>query len=243
MSESNAARAKAAAAERAAQLVESGMRVGLGTGSTAELMVKALARRIREESLRIDAVATSGRCADLARSEGIALGGSAQLGDLDITIDGADECDRHLNLIKGGGGALLTEKIVAQNSARLIIIADQSKMVDCLGSFPLPVEVAQFGWNSVQEKIVHRLADIGFDGARACLRRSQGSTFVSEEGNFIIDFSGMGRIDSPAELQAEIISLAGVVETGLFPAMCDLAIFGNGDGSVLEVEAEGQSQG
>ena len=227
--------AKIAAAERAAGLVESGMRVGLGTGSTSAFLVKAIARRMREESLRIEVVATSDRCEALARASGMVPEDSEDIGRMDMTIDGADECDRRLDLIKGGGGALLTEKIVAESSDRLIVIGDVSKMSEFLGSFPLPVEVTQFGWKSTNSRILRCLESIGFGEVVGDLRFGTDGPFVTQEGNFILDYR-LGRIEDPPGLHSELISIAGVVETGLFTGMCDLAIFGDHDGSVSVIE-------
>ena len=227
--------AKIAAAEHAAGLIESGMRVGLGTGSTSALLVKAIARRMREESLRIEVVATSARCEELARSSGMVPEDSDDIGRLDVTIDGADECDRRLDLIKGGGGALLTEKIVAESSDRMIVIGDVSKMSEFLGGFPLPVEVTRFGWKSTNSRVLDCLGSIGFGDAVGELRFGPDGPFVTQEGNFILDYR-LGRIGDPAGLHSELISIAGVVETGLFTGLCDLAIFGDNDGSLSIIE-------
>ena len=227
--------AKIAAAEHAAGLVESGMRVGLGTGSTSAFLVKAVARRVNEGSLRIAVVATSSRCEALARASGLVPQDSDDIGRLDVTIDGADECDRRLDLIKGGGGALLTEKIVAESSDRLIVIGDVSKKSEFLGGFPLPVEVAQFGWKSTNSRILGCVESIGFGDAVGSLRLGPDGPFVTQGGNFILDFS-LGRIEDPAGLHSELISIAGVVETGLFTGMCELAIFGDNDGTVSIID-------
>ena len=224
-------KAKIAAAEHAAGLVETGMRVGLGTGSTSAFLVEAIGRRMREESLHVAVVATSKGCDALARAAGMVPEDSNDIGRLDMTIDGADECNHRLDLIKGGGGALLTEKIVAENSDRMVVIADSSKMSEHLGSFPLPVEVAKFGWRSTNSRIRECLKSMGFGDVPGNLRMAREGSFVSQEGNFILDYR-LGWIEDPSSLHSELISIAGVLETGLFPGMCDLAILGDNDGSV-----------
>ena len=229
--------AKIAAADHAAGLVEDGMRLGLGTGSTSYWLVKAIARRMREESLRLDLFATSDRCESIARAEGLYPIDSDELESLDLTIDGADECDRKLNLIKGGGGALLTEKIAAVNSGRLIVVADSSKRRESLGSYPLPVEIARFAWKSTNARVLGSLESRGFTGIEATLRRGAGGPFVTQEGNLIVDYR-LGRIEDPGGLHRHLVSIVGVVETGIFPGMCDLAIFGDNDGTVCTVSAD-----
>ena len=159
---SPADQAKYVAAKRAVELVEDGMKLGLGTGSTAAWMVRCVAQRVKAEGLRIQGVPTSTRTADLARELGLEVVTLDQAGHLDITIDGTDEFDSALNLIKGGGGALLQEKIVASASDRMIVIADFDKHVPQLGKFPLPVEVLGFGLASSRDHIARLLADHGF---------------------------------------------------------------------------------
>ena len=220
-----------AAAEHAALLVHSGMRVGLGTGSTAAWLVKALGRRMREESLSITVAATSSRCDALARAEGMIPVGPDEIGTFDLTIDGADECDSDLHLIKGGGGALFREKIVASNSAAMVVIADKSKEVECLGAFPLPVEVTRFAWRTTHARILACLASSGMDAASGRLRRNAGEPFVTDEGNLILDYN-TGPIADPPDLHAELKRIVGVVETGIFPGLCRMAVFGDGDGKL-----------
>lgn len=198
------------AAEAAASLVTDGMVVGLGTGSTAFFAIAALIRRVKE-GLRIMAIPTSERSAAQARDGGIVLTDFSTTEWLDLTIDGADAiASESLNLIKGLGGALLREKIVAAASRHLIIVADDTKLVDRLGTTsPVPVEVVPFGWQATAARITHL-------GAHVDLRRDpNGETFRSDGGNFILDCH-MGEIDDPADLDSRLQSIVGVVETGLF---------------------------
>jgi len=215
---------KKAAAEAAVQLVESGMIVGLGTGSTAKLAVEALGRRVKD-GLRIVGIPTSEHTAQQARDLGISISSLAEHAEIDLTIDGADEIQRgSLSLIKGRGGALLREKVVASASRRLIIIADDTKLVDRLGShFAVPVEVVQFGWQSAERKL-QKL------GARTLLRKGgDQKTFVTDGGNFIVDCS-FGPIEEPRALDQQLNSVVGVVEHGLFLKMSSQAIVGGPQG-------------
>jgi ribose 5-phosphate isomerase A len=166
--------AKFVAARRSVDFVESGMKLGLGTGSTAAWMVRCLAERVREEGLSVTCVATSSRTADLARHLGLKVVGLDETKWLDLTIDGADEFDANLNLIKGGGAALLQEKIVATASDRMIVIADAAKEVAQLGAFPLPVEVIPFGWQTTKALIEETLYSAGRDEPRRGLAAGQG---------------------------------------------------------------------
>jgi len=215
---------KKAAAEAAVQLVESGMIVGLGTGSTAKLAVEALGRRVKD-GLRIVGIPTSEHTAQQARDLGISISSLAEHAEIDLTIDGADEIQRgSLSLIKGRGGALLREKVVASASRRLIIIADDTKLVDRLGAhFAVPVEVVQFGWQSAERKL-QKL------GARTLLRKGgDQKTFVTDGGNFIVDCS-FGPIEEPRALDQQLNSVVGVVEHGLFLKMSSQAIVGGPQG-------------
>lgn len=228
---SGADTAKRAAAEAAAQLVESGMVVGLGTGSTVRHLIAALGRRVREEGLRIVGVPTSTETDALALTHGITL---AEPGDapIELAIDGADEVERGtLRLIKGLGGALLREKIVAQAARRFVVIADPTKVVDTLGAHaPVPVEVVRFGHAAT----ARRLADLG---GQPVLRRVQGQTvFVTDGGNVIYDCAGFAPIRDPFGLQRELRTIAGVVETGLFLECAERALIGGTDGAVTVME-------
>ncbi|MFN8498352.1 MAG: ribose-5-phosphate isomerase RpiA [Anaerolineae bacterium] len=205
------ARLKQEAAERAADLVESGMVVGLGTGSTAIFAVRRIGALLQAGKLRdILAVATSRATEDAARALGIPLMPDAMPHDVDMTIDGADEVDPQLNLIKGGGGALLREKIVAQASRRLVIVVDETKLSATLGDrWAVPVEVIPFGW----EATGRFLESVG---AKVKLRRSaDGAPFTTDSGNIILD-CGFGPIQDPYALETRLLARAGVVHTGLF---------------------------
>ena len=212
---------KKAAAVRAAGYVEDGMTVGLGTGSTAKYLVLELGRRVAE-GLSIRGVPTSVQTAQLAESVGIPLPNPAEVRGIDLTIDGADELDGALRLIKGGGGALLREKIVAANSDRMIVIADASKKVGTLGAFPLPVEVVRFSYEWTTAKIATL-------GAAPVLRLTDsGAPFRTDGGNFILDIP-FGKIDDPEQVADALSKIPGVVEHGLFIGLATRAILGDGD--------------
>lgn len=224
-------RAKKAAALRAADFLENGMKVGLGTGSTAAFLVRELGRRQRETALRVTAVPTSIRTAELAASEGIALASLDEAGWLDLTIDGADEFDPSFNLIKGGGGALLQEKIVACASDRMIVIADADKAVSALGAFPLPVEVLAFGLTTTRRLIGDVLEAQDVSGQEITLRAIHGAPYVTDEGNRILDLH-LGRIGNARQLALRLNQVPGVVENGLFIDICDAVVIGHQDGRV-----------
>lgn len=224
-------RAKFAAARRSVDFVEDGMRVGLGTGSTAAWMVRCLGELVREDGLRIQGVPTSRRTAELARAAGIPLVSLDEAKWLDLTIDGADEFDGELNLIKGGGGALLHEKIVATASDRMIVIADLAKEVRRLGAFPLPVEVIPFGWQTTKALIEETLVSLDVLGRDVVLRMNAGEPFRTEEGNLILDLH-LNRIGNPRQLSLVLNQIPGVVENGLFIDICDTVVVGHGDGRV-----------
>ena len=215
---------KRAAAERALDFVENGMVLGLGTGSTAAFFVTELAARIAQ-GLAIVAIPTSERTAAQARQLGIPLASFAEHRRIDVAIDGADEVQRTtLDLVKGRGGALLREKIVAAASSRFIVIVDRDKLVDRLGEAgPLPVEVAQFGWQATAGAL-ERL------GSRPELRCAvSGQPFVTDGGNFILDCL-FGPIDDPPETERRIKSIVGVVENGLFVGRSSAVIVASQDG-------------
>jgi ribose 5-phosphate isomerase A len=226
---SPAERGKYVCALRAAQLVKSGMKVGLGTGSTAYWLVKHLGRMVREEGLQIQGVPTSTRTKEQAIAEGIDMITLDQAGWLDLTIDGADEFDAEFTLIKGGGGAHLQEKVVAMASNRMVVIADASKRVDQLGAFPLPVEVLQFGAAATQTLVERALADLGYSDVEVTPRAADWGNFVTDEGNFILDLH-LGAITDAAALAQRLNQIPGVVENGLFLNICDTVIVGNADG-------------
>ncbi|MGD9862174.1 MAG: ribose-5-phosphate isomerase RpiA [Pseudodonghicola sp.] len=224
-------KAKFVAARRAADFVEDGMRVGLGTGSTAAWLVRCLGEMVRHDGLKFKGVPTSTRTADLAREVGIEVIGLDEARWLDLTIDGADEFDGDLNLIKGGGGALLQEKIVATASDRMVVIADIGKQVDALGAFPLPVEVVPFGWRTTQALVEETLISMDVLGRDATLRMNGAAPFVTDEGNYILDLH-LHRIGNPRQLALVLNQMPGVVENGLFIDICDTVVIGYGDGRV-----------
>ncbi len=224
-------KAKLVASKRAVEFVESGMKVGLGTGSTAAWMVRCLGERVQSEGLRIKGVPTSSRTADLAREVGIEVISLDEAKWLDLTIDGTDEFDPELNLIKGGGGAHLWEKIVATASDRMVVIADVSKQVEALGAFPLPVEVIPFGWQTTKALIEETLESLDVLGRECVLRGDHGAPFRTDEGNFIIDLH-LKRIANPRRFSLVINQIPGVVENGLFIDICDAVVIGHGDGRV-----------
>ena len=225
--------AKFVAAKRACEFVEDGMKLGLGTGSTAAWMVRCLADRIDKEGLKVKGVPTSNQTADLAKELGIETISLDQAGQLDLTIDGTDEFDENLNLVKGGGGALLQEKVVAAASDKMIVIADTDKSVNQLGKFPLPVEVLGFGINSSQSLVEKLLNSQDIDQSIVKTRMLNNLPFVTDEGNYILDLH-LGRIGDPATLNVTLNQVPGVVENGLFLNMCDLILIGDDDGSVYE---------
>ncbi|QFU07442.1 Ribose-5-phosphate isomerase A [Rhodobacteraceae bacterium THAF1] len=223
--------AKFVAAKRACQFVESGMRVGLGTGSTAAWLVRCLGDMVEQDGLRITGVPTSTRTADLAREVGIEIATLDEAKWLDITIDGADEFDPELNLIKGGGGALLQEKIVATASDRMIVIADRTKQVDTLGAFPLPVEIIPFGWQTTKALLEETITALDVVGEKVTLRMDGPAPFVTDEGNHIVDLH-LGRIGNARQMALILNQIPGVVENGLFIDICDITVIGNADGRV-----------
>jgi ribose 5-phosphate isomerase A len=224
-------KAKYVAAKRAADLVENGMRVGLGTGSTAAWLVRHLGERVRDEGLRIQGVPTSTRTAELARDVGIEVITLDEAKTLNLTIDGADEFDGNLNLIKGGGGALLQEKIVAAASEEVVIIADAAKEVGTLGAFPLPIEVIPFGWTTTQMLVEELLVSADVMGRKITLRMNGDKPFRTDEGNHILDLH-LIRIGNPRQLAMALNQMPGVVENGLFIDLCDKVIIGYSDGRV-----------
>ena len=216
---------KKRAAIKALDFVDDGMTVGLGTGSTAEHFVKGLAERV-EQGLNIACVSTSERTAELARRLGIDIQNMDDVDRIHITIDGADEVDPNFQLIKGGGGALLREKIVASASDRMVVIVDDSKMVDPLGAFPLPVEVVPFGLKITRDKLENTLRAHGCPGTSISLREaSQSRPFITDGGHYILDCR-CERILDPAGLGEAISRLTGVVDHGLFIDIASVVIVG-----------------
>ncbi|WP_022703020.1 ribose-5-phosphate isomerase RpiA [Pseudorhodobacter ferrugineus] len=225
-------KAKFVAAQRAVGFVENGMKLGLGTGSTAAWMVRCLAERIREEGLRVTGVPTSSRTAELARSLGVPITSLDEARWLDLTIDGADEFDPNLNLIKGGGAALLQEKIVATASDQMIVITDAAKQVSQLGAFPLPVEVIPFGWQTTKALIEETLVSMDVMSRECTLRMNGDAPLITDEANYIVDLH-LKRIGNPRQLAMVLNQIPGVVENGLFIDICDIVVIGHGDGRVV----------
>jgi ribose 5-phosphate isomerase A len=214
MSQSDPTAQKRAAAVRALEFVENGMKLGLGTGTTAEAFLDVLGPRVHG-GLSVTGVATSERTAEKARALSIPLADLDSLAPLDLVIDGADEADRDLNLIKGGGGALLREKIVAASAKRMVVIADASKLVAKLGRFPLPVEVVMFGHATTAARIQNAIAGMGYNRIPMNLRLNDGAPLRTDSGNLIYDIA-FGTIGDVATLAAALSGVPGVVEHGLF---------------------------
>lgn len=218
---------KVEAARAALEHVRHGMRLGIGSGSTAEEFVRLLAQKV-EGGLAIVGVPTSERTARLCRELGVPLSSLDDTPELDLTIDGADEVDPALSLIKGGGGALLREKIVAAASASMIAIVDQSKCVDTLGRFPLPIEVNPFGLRATELAVRATASRIGVEGP-IILRMTNGEPFVTDGGHYILDAS-FGRIPDPRALSNRLHEIPGVVEHGLFIGLARMAVVAGADG-------------
>ena len=223
-------RSKYACALRASALVENGMKVGLGTGSTAYWLVYHLAERVRSEGLEFVGVPTSNKTREQAQAEGLKLISMDDAGRLDITIDGADEFDQSMNLIKGGGGAHLQEKIVAFGSDRMVVIADETKKVNKLGKFPLPVEVLKFGSASSQKQIEELLIAQNYRNFTVQMRMEKNKPFITDEGNYIFDLN-LGEIQDPRKLCVDLNIIPGVVENGLFIDVCKAVVIGYSDGT------------
>ena len=216
---------KRAAAIRALDFVEDGMKLGLGTGSTAKWFVDLLAK----SGKRVTGVPTSSVTKAQAEGLGIPLTTLDQAGWLDLTVDGADEFDGQMNLIKGGGGALLQEKIVATASDQMVVITDPSKEVAALGAFDLPVEVVHFGWGTTSRLVAECLETHDVAG-RDWARRGGDDAFVTDEGHYILDLK-LGRVGDPVALNRDLNLIPGVVETGLFCGIASTVIVGQPDGT------------
>src|SRR5690348_62659 len=218
---------KQAAARAAVQLVESGSVVGLGSGSTATFAIQFLSERVRG-GLKIVGIPTSQNTKHLAEQLGIPLTTLEENPNIDVDIDGADEIDPHLNLIKGGGGALLREKVIASASKRFVVVAESVKLVPHLGKFPLPVEVIPFA-----EPLVQRRIEVL--GAKVSLRKyAYGNPYVTDEGHHILDCN-FGEISDPPALNAKLHEIPGLVEHGLFIGLAETAFVGR-DGGVVQVK-------
>ena len=210
---------KKAAALKASEFVHSGMVVGLGTGSTAKHLLVALGEQVKA-GMKLRGVPTSQETATLAKEVGIPLIDAENRWEIDVAIDGADQVDPHFNLIKGGGGALLKEKIVAASAKQFIVVVDHTKQVPVLGgSFPLPIEVIPFGWGSTAREIE------ALTKSRVVLRERNGAPFRTEAGNLIVDVH-IDRISQPGELETALNLIPGVVETGLFVGRTNVLIVG-----------------
>jgi ribose 5-phosphate isomerase A len=219
---------KQAAAARALDFVKPGMRLGLGTGSTASHFVELLGQRVRS-GLKIIAVPTSEATRAHAAAVGIALTTLDEVPELDLTVDGADEISPDLILIKGGGGALLREKIVATASKRMIVIAHESKYVPALGRFPLPIEIAPFGARATQRAVDAATAAAGCPGPTVLRQDKNGQTYVTDGGHWILD-AHLQRISDPRELAARLCTVPGVMEHGLFINNAQAVILAGPDG-------------
>jgi ribose 5-phosphate isomerase len=223
---------KIKAAEAALSYVEDGMRLGIGTGSTAEEFVRLLAEKVAG-GLKVEGVPTSEKTARLCVELGVPLKSLDELPELDLTIDGADEVDPQLRLIKGGGGALLREKIVAAASARMVVIADETKLVSTLGAFALPIEINPFGQTATRIAVEKAASKLGLTGGMA-LRASGDGLFMTDGGHLILDAS-FGRIPDAEALAVALNAIPGVVEHGLFINLATLAIIAGPSGaSVVE---------
>lgn len=210
---------KKAAALKASEFVRSGMVVGLGTGSTAKHLLVALGEQVKA-GMKLRGVPTSQETALFAKQAGIPLIDTENRWEIDVAIDGADQVDPHFNLIKGGGGALLKEKIVAASAKQFIVVVDHTKQVPVLGgSFPLPIEVIPFGWGSTAREIE------ALTKSRVVLRERNGAPFRTEAGNLIVDVH-IDRISQPGELETALNLIPGVVETGLFVGRTNVLIVG-----------------
>lgn len=224
----NADAQKRAAAARALDFVEPGMRLGLGTGSTAKHFVELLGERVRGGLDVIGVPTSEATYADALRC-GIKLTTLDETPELDLTVDGADEIGPDLSLIKGGGGALLREKIVAAASARMIVIADAGKQVASLGQFPLPIEVTPFGFEATRRAVAAAIAAIQPGGPLTLRRAQNGHAFVTDGGHWIID-AALSRIDDPTALAQKLSAVPGVMEHGLFVGLATFAVIGGPDG-------------
>ena len=226
--------AKRLAGIAACDEVKSGMKLGLGTGSTVHHTVVELARRYHEEGLDVVGVPTSIATHDLATELGLPLVELDDVDALDVVIDGADEVDQAFQLIKGGGAALLREKLVAQASGAMVVVADDRKMVDTLGAFPLPIEITPFGGGTTQRAIAALL------GCDASLRMDGDQPLVTDNGNHIIDAHTGPTLTDPAATEAALLALAGVVQVGLFIGMCDVVHLAGASGAERLVRPGGR---
>lgn len=223
-------RAKIAAGRAAADTYcRDGMKLGLGSGTTSHFFVRALAEKVHA-GLDVVGVPTSNATRELAEEVGVPLTDLDAAGELDVTIDGPDEIDRDGSMIKGGGACLLWEKIVARASAKMVVVADESKLVDRLGKFPLPIEIVQFGAGTTTRLVSELLGDFGHVEPRLTPRLRGSERLVTDTGNFIVD-AHLGALDRAAELTIELNRIPGVVENGLFVGIGREVVFGRPDGT------------
>ncbi|GGI17997.1 ribose-5-phosphate isomerase RpiA [Gottfriedia solisilvae] len=215
---------KKLAGEKAVEYIKDGMIVGLGTGSTVYWTILKIGELIKQ-GLKIHGVPTSKDTEQLAVKMGIPLLNLSELSKIDLTIDGADEVNPRFDLIKGGGGALLREKMIASISERFVVVADETKYVTTLGKFPLPVEVTQFGWE-ITKKQIERMGQINPQ-----LRLKDNAPYITDNGNFILDCY-MNTIEKPEVLSVQLNMIPGVVENGLFVNMADTVIIGGSNGEI-----------
>lgn len=227
---------KKQAAARALELVRPGMRLGLGTGSTAKHFVDLLGEKVAQ-GLDVICVATSEATQAQAESLSIPMSTLDETPELDLVIDGADETDRELRLIKGGGAALLREKIVAAASARMVVIADEGKLVETLGKYPLPIEVVPFGLEVTRRAVAQAIVEAGAEGELVLRRKPDGSVLVTDGGHYILD-AKLGRIEHVEDLALHLNTVPGVVEHGLFLGLATGAILAGEGGLILLGEIE-----
>jgi ribose 5-phosphate isomerase A len=220
---------KREAATEALTFVQSGMRLGLGTGSTAKIFVDLLAERMKAEGLDLLCVPTSEATRSQAQSLGIPLSTLDETPELDLAVDGADEIDTHLNLIKGGGAAHLREKIVEMAAKRFIVIADETKWVANLGKFPLPLECAPFGLEATRRQLERAIASVGCSGTLVLRHKPNGERLLTDGGNIILD-ARLGLIPDPAQLAIALDHVTGLVEHGLFIGMAERVILATSSG-------------
>src|SRR6186713_1890031 len=225
--ENAAINGKKIAAGKAIEYVKNGMTLGLGTGSTAYWAIQGIGDLV-QQGLTVRAVATSVQSDALARERGIPMVPFADIDHIDLTIDGADEVDEQLNLIKGGGGALLREKIVAAATRFYIIIVDESKLVRQLGKFPLPVEVAPFGWELTERRLKAL-------GCTPNMRMADGKPFLTDNSHYILDCS-FGTISDPALVHQQVSAITGVMEDGFFNGMADVVVVGSASGETRVIK-------
>ena len=217
---------KRSAARKAATYVEDGMTLGIGTGSTARHFIDALGELIAG-GWSLSGIPTSEETHRLAVAAGVTMIEPDHTTEIALAVDGADEVDPALNLIKGGGGALLREKIVANTAKKFIVIADQSKRVETLGAFPLPVEIDHFASHLTMSEVRRTFARLGIEPQNMDIRSNNDAPFQTDGGNLIVDCS-LGVIDDPAALESALVSIPGVIDCGLFCGLTDMVIYGNG---------------